>query len=51
MGCGCPECTGHEECKKKLFAAMIFFVMMAIANAIIAGLIHLKLHAKELFSK
>jgi hypothetical protein len=51
MGCGCPACTGIEHKKKMLFAAMIFFMMMAIFNAMIAGAIHLIIHAKELCAK
>ena len=47
-GCGCPMCSGAYR-KKKMLCAMFFFCMMAILNGLIAGMIHLKLHAKELF--
>lgn len=51
MGCGCTECMGMEHKKKVLFMAMVFFIMMAIFNAMIAGVLHIILHAKELFMK
>lgn len=48
-GCGCPMGGGHQECKKKMFMAMVFFGMMAIVNLFIVGILHLMLHAKETF--
>ena len=48
-GCGCQMCAGHLDCKKKMFLAMIFFGMMAMVNMFIVCIIHLKLHAKEVF--
>lgn len=48
-GCGCQTCGGHRECKKKMFMAMVFFGVMAIANLFIVGMIHLMLHAKQVF--
>ncbi len=47
-GCGCPICTGAAAHKKKLLAAMVFFCLMAIFNGIIAGAIHVILHAMAL---
>ncbi len=51
MGCGCPACAGAERKKKILFGAMIFFGIMAIFNALLAGLIHLILHATGICEK
>jgi hypothetical protein len=51
MGCGCPECAGKEHKKKILFGAMVFFIWAAILNAMIAGAIHLILHAKDVCTK
>jgi hypothetical protein len=51
MECGCPECAGKEHKKKILFGAMVFFIGAAIFNAMIAGVIHLTLHAKEVCAK
>ncbi len=48
MGCGCPACMGMEHKKKILFGAMVFFIAMAIFHAMIAGIIHIILHAKGL---
>jgi hypothetical protein len=50
-GCGCPACADMEHKKKILFGAMVFFIAMAIFNAMIAGAIHIILHAKELCAK
>jgi hypothetical protein len=50
-GCGCPACAGMEHKKKILFGAMVFFIGIAIFNAMIAGAIHMILHAKELCAK
>jgi hypothetical protein len=44
---GCPTCAAIMGHKKKLLAAMVFFGLMAIFNAMIAGFIHLVLHAIE----
>jgi len=44
-GFGCPVCAGAMAHRKKLVAAMVFFGLMAICNAMIAGAIHLLLHA------
>jgi hypothetical protein len=46
-GCGCPACLGAAEHKKKLLFAIVFFCAMAVFNAIVAGIIHLVLHAVE----
>jgi hypothetical protein len=43
-GCGCPGCMGM---RRKGVMAMIMFGIMAIVFAMIAGLIHLKLHMHE----
>ena len=45
-GCECPMCGGDEG-KKKLFVAMVFFGVMAIANMFIVGILHLMLHARD----
>jgi hypothetical protein len=45
--CGCPMCAGAMGHKKKLLVAMVFFGLMAIFNVMIAGFIHLILHAIE----
>jgi hypothetical protein len=47
-GCGCPACAGVMQHKKKLFMAMVLFGMMAICNAMVAGIIHIILHAIEI---
>jgi hypothetical protein len=47
-GCGCPMCAGAMAHRKKLLAVMVFFGLMAICNAMIAGAIHLLLHAIEI---
>ncbi len=47
MGCGCPACAGMERKKKILFGAMILFGVMAIFHAMMAGIIHLILHGKD----
>ncbi len=47
MGCGCPECMGRGDRKKKLFIAMVFFIGMAIFHGMIAGILHIALHGKE----
>ncbi|WP_128859970.1 hypothetical protein [Methanocella paludicola] len=44
-GCGCPMCAGAMAHRKKLVAAMVFFGVMAVCSAMIAGAIHLLLHA------
>ena len=49
-GCGCPACAGGRmDLKKKLLFAMVFFIAMGLVNMAFAGLIHLKLHAHDLF--
>ena len=48
-GCGCQACAGHMACKKKMLMAMGLFCMMAVISALMAGMIHFKLHMLELF--
>jgi len=49
QGCECGMCAGRMDCKKKMFLAMIFFGMIAMVNMFIVCIIHLKLHAKDVF--
>ncbi|WP_048198695.1 hypothetical protein [Methanocella arvoryzae] len=44
--CECPACGELQEGNKKIFTAMVFFGVMAIANLFIVGLLHLMLHAR-----
>ncbi|WP_230739586.1 hypothetical protein [Methanooceanicella nereidis] len=37
----------YPEAKQKMIIAMLFFIMIAFINMIIAGMIHLKLHMCE----
>lgn len=48
-GNGYQMSAEHRECKSKLFMAMVFFGLMAVSSMFIVGIIHLMLHAVEVF--